>query len=226
MTIKLHGLFTQEVRKAIDARLPALSPATRQGLLTDIIFLSRMGLAPEGANIPAPVVVGVRTIPTDGTRETHFILSDTSQEKLKVVHPKLAQCVELAITYSLADFRVQQGLRSIADQRKAVAEGHSRTMKSKHLKQADGFVWAVDLVVLTGGAVDWIFEHYANVALAMDKAATELGIAGHIRWGCAWDRVLSDFGGVAQSYLDEAHAYSKRHLGSDLLDAPHFEWVA
>lgn len=223
MTIKLHGLFTQEVRKAIDARLPALSPTTRQGLLTDIIYLSRMGLAPEGSAIP---IIGVRTIPTDGTRETHFTLSLTSRARLEFVHPKLVQCVELAITYSLVDFRVQQGLRSVADQRKAVAEGHSRTMKSKHLKQADGFVWAVDLVVLTDGVVDWTFEHYANIALAMDKAATELGVAGHIRWGCSWDRVLSDFGGVAQEYLNEAHAYSKRHAGSDLLDAPHFEYVA
>jgi hypothetical protein len=59
----------------------------------------------------------------------------------------------------------------------------------------------------------------------MDQAATQLGFAQHIRWGCAWDRVLSDFGGSPQAYLAEASAYAARHAGSDLLDAPHFEWV-
>jgi hypothetical protein len=37
--------------------------------------------------------------------------------------------------------------------------------------------------------------------------------------------VLSDFGGSPQAYLAEARAYAARHAGSDLLDAPHFEWV-
>jgi peptidoglycan LD-endopeptidase CwlK len=171
--------------------------------------------APPPASAPAPAGHGSR-----------FVLSVASQERLAPVHPKLKQCVELAIGYSPIDFRVQQGLRSIEDQKKAVAAGNSRTMKSKHLRQADGFVWAVDLVVLVQGVVDWTFEKYAGIAYAMDKAATELGIAGHIRWGCSWDRVLSDFGGVESAYLAEASAYAKRHAGSDLLDAPHFEWVA
>lgn len=232
--MKLHGVFTTELQRAIEARLPNINAATKSGLLKDAVYLSRMGVLPEGSNFitevaplptPKPPIVATREIVAD-RRETTFFLGAASLLRLQDVQPKLAQCVQLAIKYSLVDFRVQQGLRTIEDQKKAVAEGHSRTMHSKHLKQTDGFVWAVDLVVLTGGVVDWTFSHYANIALAMDKAATELGIAGHIRWGCAWDRVLSDFGGVAQAYLDEASAYAKRHAGSDLLDAPHFEWVA
>jgi peptidoglycan L-alanyl-D-glutamate endopeptidase CwlK len=144
---------------------------------------------------------------------------------LAPVHPRLKACVELAIHYTATDFRVNQGERSLADQKKAVASGNSRTMKSKHLRQADGYVWAVDLVALVKGKVTWDFNTYADLALAMDRAATELGIASHIRWGCAWDRVLSDFGGSAKAYLEEAKAYAARHKGSDLLDAPHFEWV-
>ena len=113
----------------------------------------------------------------------------------------------------------------------AVRAGNSRTMKSKHLRQADGYVWAVDLVALEDTDHDgdteasWRFDAYAALARAMDRAATELGIASHVRWGCAWDRVLSDFGGDDKAYLDEARAYARRHKGSDLLDAPHFEWV-
>lgn len=155
-----------------------------------------------------------------------FVLGTQSQAKLNLVKPALKLCVERAIGYSTIDFSVNQGLRSVADQRHAVATGHSRTMKSKHLVQPDGFVWAVDLVAFVNGNANWQFNNYGAIAQAMDKAATEIGVAHHVRWGCAWDRVLSDFGGNAASYLAEAHAYAQRHKGSDLIDAPHFEWVA
>jgi len=155
-----------------------------------------------------------------------YILGSTSRSRLNLVKPPLKACVQKAIGYSKQDFRVQQGLRTLADQRKAVASGNSRTMHSRHLIQPDGFVWAVDLVALINGAVSWKFDLYAEIARSMDQAATELGIEKHIRWGCAWDRVLADFGGDASAYLAEASAYAKRHAGSDLLDAPHFEWVA
>lgn len=155
-----------------------------------------------------------------------FVLGTKSLSKLNLVKPPLKLCVQRAIVYSATDFAVNQGLRTLADQKLAVTSGHSRTMKSKHLVQPDGFVWAVDLVAVVKGKVSWDFNKYGAIAQAMDKAATELGIEHHVRWGCAWDRVLGDFGGDAAAYLEEAHAYAVRHIGSDLLDAPHFEWVA
>lgn len=163
-----------------------------------------------------------------------WVLSEFSKDELKPVHPKLKQCVELAIHYSLVDFRVNEGERTIAEQAAAVRRGASKTMKSKHLKQADGFVWAVDLVAIVDGKVSWDFDYYYYIARAMDRAATELGIAGHIRWGAVWDRVLSDFGlegngdkvAVRKAYLAAVEEYKKRHAGNDFLDGPHFEWVA
>jgi peptidoglycan L-alanyl-D-glutamate endopeptidase CwlK len=154
-----------------------------------------------------------------------FSLSKTSLDRLAYARPELRRTVELAIKYSVVDFGVSQTIRSVEQQKAAVASGNSRTMHSKHLKQADGWVWAVDLVAYVEGKVSWAMEHYAAIAFAMDRAATELGLAGHIRWGCAWDRVLSDFGGDANAYMAEVKAYAKRHPGSDLLDGPHFEWV-
>lgn len=244
MTYKPHGIFTEEVKKVIEARLPSFKDSVKAGFLNDIVYLSRMGLLVEGANAaeqlrvnghtttapvkgsPIPPIPAAETkLPLAAEVQKHFTLSQISRDRLKNVHPKLKQCVELAITISLVDFRVQQGERSLADQKKAVASGNSRTMRSKHLMQSDGLVHAVDLVVLRNGVVDWTFDLYAYIALAMDQAATTLGIAGNIRWGCAWDRVLSDFHGDAKSYLNEAKAYASRHPGSDLLDAPHFEWV-
>lgn len=155
-----------------------------------------------------------------------FLLGEASKRKLNLVHPKLRACVELAITLSLCDFTVLEGRRSLADQKEAVATGHSRTMKSKHLLQLDGTVHAVDLGAWVNNALSWNEKFYAAIAYAMDQAATRLGCADHIRWGAAWDRVLSDYGGSAAAYLAEAQAYAKRHAGSDLIDMPHFEWVA
>lgn len=245
--MKNHGDFIAELATYFDRRMPTLGKSFNLDTVHEIVKMSRMGIAPEGAGNPiankivdfiysnpslsAPSVESAPIPPppvnekTETEQPTHFVLSQRSKDELAPVHPKLRRCVELAITYCTVDFRVNQGLRTIEEQRKAVASGNSRTMKSKHLKQGDGFAWAVDLVVLTNGKVDWTFETYANIALAMDKAATELGIEHHIRWGCAWDRVLADFGGSPKAYLEEANAYAKRHAGSDLLDAPHFEWV-
>lgn len=158
--------------------------------------------------------------------QSKYSLSKTSLDRLHNVKAQLKSCVEDAIHLSLVDFGVSQGERSYADQLTAVKTGHSRTMKSKHLPQPDGSVWAVDLVAYIKGQVSWADPLYAAIAFAMDKAATKLGIANHIRWGCAWDRVLSDFGGSDAAYLAEAKAYAARHAGSDLHDAPHFEWVA
>src|SRR3546814_10917995 len=80
-------------------------------------------------------------------------------------------------------------------------------MKSKHL---DGL--AVDLVPW-GGKPVWEWDRIYPIAFAMDQAATELGLASKIRWGGAWDRVLSDIGGSIDSYREECEAYAKRHPG-------------
>jgi len=155
-----------------------------------------------------------------------FVLGSRSLERLSHVHPQLAKCVKLAITLTTCDFTVLQGLRTYAEQVAAVKAGNSRTMHSMHLPQADGLAHAVDLGAWLNGQVDWTPRFYADIAFAMDLAATDLKIAEHIRWGGAWDRRLSDFGGNSNAYIEETQAYAKRHAGSDLIDMPHFEWVA
>lgn len=178
--------------------------------------------------IPKPDV----TKPSTSSTSSGFVLGEASKQQLKPLHPKLKQCVELAIKYTLVDFKVLDVERTVAEQRELVRKGASKTMKSKHLRQADGFVHAVDLGALVNGKVSWDFEHYYYIARAMDRAATELGVAGNIRWGAAWDRVLSDFGTnsedkveVRKAYQKTVEDYKRRHIGSDFLDGPHFEWV-
>lgn len=155
-----------------------------------------------------------------------FAFGKTSLERLSHLMPPLRECFMEAIKVSLVDMTVVQTIRSIEEQRRNIANGASRTMKSKHLPQADGFAHAGDVAAFVGGKISWDSKYYADIAFAMDQAATKLGIADHVRWGAAWDRVLSDFGGTRESYLAEARAYAKRHVGSDLIDMPHFEWVA
>lgn len=244
--MKTHLAFTKEIQDMLNAQLGDKDYANR--LTVSVVAKAAQGVAPEGAGstvtkiaesifgleqghvvaiAPPRVVEPARPAVVPPAPVAHpFRLSARSQQELLPVRPELARTVELAITMSEVDFRVNQGLRTMEEQKKAVASGNSRTMHSKHLRQADGNVWAVDLVVLKDGVVSWRFETYAYIAAAMDQAATKLGYASHIRWGCAWDRVLADFGGEVKDYLAEAKAYANRHAGSDLLDAPHFEWVA
>ena len=82
-----------------------------------------------------------------------FKLSTRSKNKLKGVHPNMVAVVERAIELTKVDFGVTYGVRSLAEQEKLVASGRSQTMKSKHLKQKDGYSHAVDVVAYDGSNV-------------------------------------------------------------------------
>lgn len=121
-----------------------------------------------------------------------FKLSRRSKAALKGVHPKLVEVVELAITLTHVDFYVSEGVRDLERQAKLVEQGVSKTLRSKHLVQADGFGHAVDLVAtgdLNGdGKIDaqdsklvWDKRLYHEIAVAVKAAADELGVA--MRWG-------------------------------------------
>jgi peptidoglycan L-alanyl-D-glutamate endopeptidase CwlK len=155
-----------------------------------------------------------------------FSLGSSSIDHLHGVHPKLSECVQLAITLTTQDFTVYEGLRTVARQVILVHQGFSKTMDSQHIPQADGFGHAVDLVPWIQGHPVWDWDGCYKVAQAMDVAATRLGIAQHIRWGGAWDKRLSDFGGEELAYKAATQAYQHRHVGPDFLDGPHFEWRA
>lgn len=147
-----------------------------------------------------------------------FRLGVASNKELEGVDSRLVQCVRLAISYSTIDFCVFDGIRTYKEQQQHVANGTSKTMQSKHLQGL-----AVDLVPWINGKPVWDWDGCYEIALAMDKAATELGIAGKLTWGGAWDRKMSDFGGESKAYSDEVQKYRARHAGKDFIDGPHFE---
>ena len=70
-----------------------------------------------------------------------FKLSKRSLSRLEGASSDLADVVKHAITITVVDFGVIQGLRTLEEQKALVAKGASQTMRSKHL---DGL--AVDLI--------------------------------------------------------------------------------
>lgn len=155
-----------------------------------------------------------------------FVLGASSQAKLDGVIPYLAATVRLAITLTTQDFTVYEGLRSPAQQKINVAKGVSKTLDSKHIRQSDGFGHAVDLVPWMDGHPVWDWNGCYVIAMAMDRAATQLGFAHSITWGAVWDRTLADMDGDAGAYEKAVDIYRMRHAGVDFLDGPHFEWKA
>lgn len=150
-----------------------------------------------------------------------YALGRRSLAQLEGVHPLLQQVVHRAIAITTQDFTVQEGLRTIERQREYVRRGVSRTMKSKHLKQADGFGHAVDLVPWINGQPRWEWPPIWNIAQAVDRAATELGVG--IVWGAVWDRRMDQYGGSPDALKAAVEAYKVRHHGPDFLDGPHYQ---
>lgn len=117
-------------------------------------------------------------------------LNTRSLTALKGVHPKLVAVVQAAAAKMAGEgelgFIVTEGVRTTERQTQLLAAGASRTMNSKHLKQADGFSHAVDLAATVGGKVRWDWPLYPKLAQAMKAAAAEQGVK--LVWGGDWPR--------------------------------------
>lgn len=108
-----------------------------------------------------------------------FKLSLRSKSRLVGVHPDLVKVVERAIQITEIDFVVLEGLRTLATQKKYVAQGASKTLRSRHLTGH-----AVDIAPWVGGTVSWHWPLYHKLAVAMKQAAKELNVP--IEWGGDW----------------------------------------
>jgi peptidoglycan L-alanyl-D-glutamate endopeptidase CwlK len=136
--------------------------------------------------------------------------------------------VEAAIALTSQDFSVHDGIRTAAEQKVLFNSGASKTMNSKHLRQADGFGAAVDLVPYVNGKLRWEWPLIYPIAAAMALCARDQGV--NLRWGGAWDRSMSSFLGNTTCVVEaavkmerEVAAYIVRHPGPDFIDGPHYE---
>lgn len=152
-----------------------------------------------------------------------YALGAASRRELIGVHPDLVRVVERAIEITRCDFTVHDGIRTVEEQKRFVAQGVSKTMRSKHLEGK-----AVDLVPWVEGKPRWWWPQIYQIAAAMHQAARELGV--RIRWGVVWDRRLNDLAPgiddpdlLADALRREGLAYNARHPGPDFPDGPHYE---
>lgn len=113
-----------------------------------------------------------------------YEFSARSRRRLEGVHPYLVEVMERALEESPLEFSITEGVRSLDRQRELFNSGKSRTMKSKHLIQKDGYSHAVDIAVIIDGDVDWTFSNYKRVADVVKIVAQEQDV--NIIWGGDW----------------------------------------
>ena len=131
-----------------------------------------------------------------------YKLSKRSLNNLNGVHPDLVKVVKRALEISNIDFTVIEGLRTIEKQKEYVAKGVSKTMKSYHLKQKDGYGHAVDIYPYYNGSVqvNAPLSEFKKIANAMMKAGNEYDVI--ITWGADWDK---DGNIKEHSFIDSPH---------------------
>lgn len=150
-----------------------------------------------------------------------FVLGAASRAQLVGVHPSLVAVVTRAIALTAQDFAVHDGVREQTEQAALVAAGASRTLHSKHLRQADGFGHSVDLVPFIAGRLRWDWAGCYRVAVAVRAAAIEAGLP--VTWGGVWDRDLRDLPDTAEGMAGAVGGYHVRRGGHGFVDGPHFE---
>lgn len=137
-----------------------------------------------------------------------YKLSRKSLENLRGVHPSLVFIVQSAIETGIMDFSVNEGVRTLERQKKLVSEGSSKTMKSKHLVQSDGYGHAVDL-----------YPYPIDMDAVNRRNAVEIvrfGVLAGIIKSLAWTHGIEiEWGGDFDS--------DGQTLDSTFFDAPHIQ---
>lgn len=125
-----------------------------------------------------------------------YSFSQKSLEKLNTCHPDLQKVMHEVIKH--VDCTIIYGIRTLEEQKQLVESGMSKTMNSKHLKQADGYSHAIDVAPYP---IDWNNkERFIYFAGFVQGIAKSLGV--DLRWGGDWD---SDFDTKDHSFFDGPH---------------------
>ena len=113
--------------------------------------------------------------------QVQFSFSQRSEDYLKTVVPSLEAVARRALVLTRVDFTIISGRRNMAEQRRLVRQGVSRTLYSRHLSGH-----ALDLVPLdpVTGKGRFPRDLAVEVAAAFYEAGYQLNTA--IRWGGMW----------------------------------------
>ena len=111
-----------------------------------------------------------------------FRFGKRSEGNLVGVHRDLVRVMRRAIATTPIDFVVIEGIRTIERQKQLVAQGASRTMRSRHIH---GF--AVDIAPIgLDGKISFSWNLYYPLGETVKQAASLEGVP--IIWGADWPR--------------------------------------
>lgn len=105
-------------------------------------------------------------------------------ERMAGVHPDLKKVIELAAERAPWPVAVIEGVRSVERQKSLVAQGASKTMRSRHIPGDDNLGKAVDIGPAPGNSVTFAWPLYYKLAEIVKAAAAELNVP--IEWGGDW----------------------------------------
>lgn len=145
-----------------------------------------------------------------------FKFGPESLKELKNVHQDLVAVVKKSLIYSVQDFSVHDGIRSLEEQKQLLAKGATKTLDSRHITGH-----AVDLVPYINGKLRWEWPPIFLIAEAVRMAAKELNVP--LRWGGAWDVDFTHSDVAPEDLMAEYSARIKRQGKRPFLDGPHFE---
>ena len=136
-----------------------------------------------------------------------------SLQNLSGIHPDLRKVADRALQLTTQDMTVIEGIRSVERQRQLLAQGHTRTMNSRHITGH-----AIDVVPWPVDWDDW--DKFDSLATAFAQASRELEIP--ITWGAAWHKNLDQFttGKEAREDYTKTRRKQKRPV---FLDGVHYE---
>lgn len=118
-----------------------------------------------------------------------LVLNKSSEAKLKGVHPDLIRVirrVQKDWKHKDLGFIVTCGVRTLEEQKQLVKQGASKTMRSKHLKQKDGFSHAFDIAVTVNDKAVWAWPLYDKVSKNFLSAAKAEAVK--LTWGGLWPK--------------------------------------
>ena len=114
-------------------------------------------------------------------------LNSTSYSRLRGVHPDLVRVVMRCAedwTEKGTGFIVTCGVRTMEEQKLLKAKGASKTLRSRHLRAANGYAHAVDLACSVKDQVTGHWPLYDKLAKRMKAAAKKENVP--LEWGGDW----------------------------------------
>ena len=117
---------------------------------------------------------------------SNFKFSERSEMNLKGVNLDLIALARHALMLSAVDFAVIDGLRTLEEEKKMVANGKSQTLNSRHLTGH-----AIDVLAYLGAQSSWDPPLYAEINKGFRQASIALNIP--YAWGGDW-KTLKDYG--------------------------------